>query len=288
MISIIIPLYNKERTIRKSVESVLMQNYEDYEIIIVDDGSTDRSVEVVESLQSEKIHQYRKQNGGPSSARNYGVHKAKGDWLLFLDADDELLPGALALADKNIREHNREDVFVYNLLFEEKGRKWAFVRNHCHGRMYFPFYSWYRGTSYPRTGNMVIRRSCMLSVPYREDLRRWEDIENTFNLMRVYRFYADPAPLFTYNRDSVAASKPRENVKEDFVTHLDTTNKSWGERIALRKLYFEETKNLYPNDISERMRIQFEGYYMRALLKIVICVNKLVDITCRKRYFHTI
>ncbi len=279
MISVIIPLYNKEEIIKKSIDSVLSQNYEDFELIIVDDGSTDNGVNVVESMRCDKIHIYRKTNGGPASARNYGVVKAQGEWLLFLDADDELLPGSLALAERNIREHKKEDVFVYNLFFVENGRRWEFVSHHCQGRMYFPFYSWYRGTSYPRTGNMIIRRSCMLSYPYREDLRRWEDIENTFNLMRNFRFFADPTPMFSYNRDFATASKPRDKAEEDFVTQLDTENKSWEERIALRKLYFEDSIILYPNAISDKMRSQFEGFFMKALLKVVICINKFVDIS---------
>lgn len=276
MISIIIPLYNKEKTIQKSIESVLMQNYEDYEIIIVDDGSTDKSVEVVESLQSDKIHLYRKQNGGPSSARNYGVQKAKGNWLLFLDADDELLPGALALAAKNIREHKKEDVFTYNMLVFGNEVTYLRIKNHCQGRMRFPYYRWYKEQCYPRTGTMVVRKECMLKHPYREDLRRWEDIENTFNLMRNYNFYADSTPILQYNVDYVDASLPRKNPQEDFVTQMDPHGKSWDERLALRYLYFKDTCWMYPQSITPEMRQRFEGWRIRVLSKMVNLIEGII------------
>ena len=88
MISVIIPLYNKETTIAKTLSSIFMQEYNDYEIVIVDDGSTDNGLDIVQALQSEKISIYCQSNKGPSAARNLGVRKAKGDWIVFMDADD--------------------------------------------------------------------------------------------------------------------------------------------------------------------------------------------------------
>ena len=93
--SVIIPLYNKETTILKTLDSVLAQTYPHFEVVVVDDGSTDRSAELVTSLADSRIRYFKKENGGPSSARNLGVEKAEKEWLLFLDADDLLLGNAL-------------------------------------------------------------------------------------------------------------------------------------------------------------------------------------------------
>ena len=95
MISIIIPLFNKEAYITDTINSVLCQSCNDFELIIVNDGSTDNSLEIVNRIQSDKIHIYTKENGGPASARNYGVREANGDWIMILDADDSLEPDAL-------------------------------------------------------------------------------------------------------------------------------------------------------------------------------------------------
>lgn len=85
--------------------SVLSQSYQDFEVVIVDDGSTDNSVAKVEEIQDSRIHLIRQKNGGPSKARNTGVMNAKGDWVRFLDADDELLSEALRNFERAIKEN---------------------------------------------------------------------------------------------------------------------------------------------------------------------------------------
>ena len=95
--SIIIPLYNKESYIQRAIKSVLLQTYQDFELIIVDDGSTDGSFEAASAIQDPRIHIVRQENRGVSAARNRGVSEAKYDWVAFLDADDEWLPEFLEM-----------------------------------------------------------------------------------------------------------------------------------------------------------------------------------------------
>lgn len=87
-VSIIIPLYNKEKYIANTIESIFRQTYNDFELIIVDDGSTDRSGEIARSYQDNRISVFQVTNGGVSSARNVGLSKASGEWIWFVDADD--------------------------------------------------------------------------------------------------------------------------------------------------------------------------------------------------------
>ncbi len=98
MISVIIPLYNKSWTIERALSSVLAQTFQDFEIIIVDDGSTDDSATKVEKYLSERITLIAQPNAGPGAARNKGASVARGELLAFLDADDEWLPHHLAEA----------------------------------------------------------------------------------------------------------------------------------------------------------------------------------------------
>lgn len=92
MISIIIPAYNAANTIEYCVESILSQTYQDWELIIIDDGSTDNTLDVCQSFQNKRIQVYHKENGGVSSARNSGLAYAKGEYIAFVDADDYLEP----------------------------------------------------------------------------------------------------------------------------------------------------------------------------------------------------
>lgn len=86
--SIIIPLYNNENYIEQCIDSVLNQNYDNYELIIINDGSTDGSLELCQQYKNNKIKIYSIENHGLSYARNYGINKASGDYILFLDSDD--------------------------------------------------------------------------------------------------------------------------------------------------------------------------------------------------------
>lgn len=97
MISVVIPLYNKAHTIVKTLRTVFTQTYQNFEVIIVDDGSTDDSVDIIrKEFDDKRIHIIKQCNGGVSVARNTGIKKSKGEWIAFLDADDEWLPGYLS------------------------------------------------------------------------------------------------------------------------------------------------------------------------------------------------
>lgn len=115
MISVVIPLYNKERSIENTLNSVLNQSFEDFEILVINDGSTDNSANVVKNVADNRIRLIEKKNGGVSSARNLGIQEAKYDWIAFLDADDYWLSNHLSNAAKVIK--NLSNVFVISTGF---------------------------------------------------------------------------------------------------------------------------------------------------------------------------
>ncbi len=95
MISVIIPLYNKELSIADTIQTVLKQTFQNFELVIVNDGSTDKSVEMVRTFTDERIRLIEQTNAGPSAARNTGIKAAKGEYIAFLDADDLWEPTCL-------------------------------------------------------------------------------------------------------------------------------------------------------------------------------------------------
>ncbi|MCH7408650.1 glycosyltransferase family 2 protein [Belliella sp. DSM 111904] len=98
--TVIIPTFNRSYCISNAINSVLNQTFDDYELIVIDDGSTDNTKEVVLSQLSAKY--YYQENKGVSAARNYGAALAQGDWLVFLDSDDELIFNTLTLLGNSI------------------------------------------------------------------------------------------------------------------------------------------------------------------------------------------
>lgn len=115
LFSIIIPAYNYASTLRRAVHSVTCQLKPNCELIVIDDGSTDDTVSVVAQLRGETPEHFRyirKTNGGAASARNVGIGEAHGTYLIFLDADDELLPDALDMLEKHISTHRETRLVI--------------------------------------------------------------------------------------------------------------------------------------------------------------------------------
>jgi glycosyltransferase involved in cell wall biosynthesis len=121
--SIIIPLYNKEQYVAKTLDSVFAQTYEDFEIIIVDDGSTDNSLQEVDKFNDPRIRIIKQKNGGVSSARNRGIAEAKYDFIAFLDADDEWLHKYLMTQLNLINKFPNCHVFATSYFVHRKGQK---------------------------------------------------------------------------------------------------------------------------------------------------------------------
>lgn len=95
LISVVIPVYNRPHRVVRAIESIWKQDFQDFELIVVDDGSTDSTGDVLRALQG-RLRYVRQQNSGPGAARNYGVQHAAGEWVAFLDSDDTWLPNKLS------------------------------------------------------------------------------------------------------------------------------------------------------------------------------------------------
>ena len=124
--SIIIPLYNKAPYIRKALESVLAQTYADYELIIIDDGSTDGSAEIAEAILQDPASSphrlIRQANSGVSAARNNGVTQSHGDYIAFLDADDWWEPTYLECMAQLIEDYPDAGLYACNYVYYKPGK----------------------------------------------------------------------------------------------------------------------------------------------------------------------
>lgn len=135
MISIIIPVYNAEKYLRQCIESIMKQNTAPMEVIILDDGSTDSSLKICREYATidERITVIEKQNSGVSDTRNQGIRRAKGEYILFVDADDYLVPDALEKISSALESHSAPDLLVWG--FSSIGERQVFndtdlLKNH--------------------------------------------------------------------------------------------------------------------------------------------------------------
>ena len=109
--SVIIPVFNKEKFIEATLKSVLNQIFIDFEILIIDDGSTDNSAKIIKRFDDPRIRYFYKENSGVSSARNDGIEKAQSNYISFIDADDYWYPDFLEEMYKIIQKHPEQKVF---------------------------------------------------------------------------------------------------------------------------------------------------------------------------------
>ena len=244
-ISVVIPLYNKENTICKCLDSILSQKYENLEIIVINDGSTDNSLLMIEKYENHYIRVFSQKNAGVSAARNFGVKKALNEWIVFLDADDELLPNSLTTFDNLIsKTQQRYNVYACNFLINKNGITQTAAKFDV-GVVNDNFKDFFKNKLPLRCGSYVIHKSVLLQHPHNVNLKRYEDLAVLLDIIRCEQIYKSPACVMVYHADDASASNKRGLIEEDFLGHLCFRKKSFWERAILYGL-FEQAVILYP------------------------------------------
>lgn len=200
VISVIIPAYNAEKTIRETAESVLSQSFRDLELIIINDGSTDKTVEVVSGLADERIHLFSYPNAGPQRSRNRGIEKAAGDYISFLDADDLWTTDKLESQLTALQENPTCAVaYSWTDFIDESG-------NRLPGGQRFSFANdvyeqFFLGNFLGSGSNPLIRKDALLTVgPFDESVIAAQDWEMWIRLAAQYHFAVVPKPQVLYRR----------------------------------------------------------------------------------------
>ncbi len=230
LISVIIPVYNVENYLRECVDSVLAQTYQNFEIILVDDGSTDASGEICDACakQDDRIRVFYQENAGASSARNSGLRSAKGEYVYFLDSDDWLNEECFEKLVTCIKRENAEIVFLNAFAIEEKTGKIS--------KKMYSHYKHYNVSNGLQLMNEQIKNKEFRVPPWtmlfkRDFLRRnnlvftegiiYEDMIFTFYaFLKAERVAHVPEYLYfhRYRRDSVMTSK---KVLKNFVSAVE-------------------------------------------------------------------
>lgn len=282
LVSVIIPLYNKEARISLTLASVLCQEG-DFEVIVVDDGSTDKSAAVVDGIADCRIRYFYQPNAGPSSARNRGVKEAKGEWIVFLDADDEFLPDAFGHFRSLIESNPDIKVFTCNFYLKSDNNLVLYSRYYKEGVLKNNFRAWFTHRLMPCQGSTIYKRELFAKDKFNEAVRRYEDAGLVLNIMRDNRWYTSKQPVFIYCTDYSAASKKRPSIKEDFCGYISFEGKPFWEQVSLYDfysmaydLYPEEAAELYDN-IKVRWNVKMVNIMYRTALKCFSLLKQIVN-----------
>jgi glycosyltransferase involved in cell wall biosynthesis len=200
LFTVIIPAYNRESTIAETIKSVLTQEFNDFEILVVDDGSHDRTAEIARSFGIRVIEQT---NAGPSAARNLAASHGRGEYFAFLDSDDLWFPWTLALYSKAIKEHNRPALIVGERIDFQHEDELAQVREgELVTRAYDDYLASSRIAPFLSASALVVRADCYLErhgfVPDRVNA---EDCDLCLRLGTAGRFVHIESPaMFGYRK----------------------------------------------------------------------------------------
>ena len=200
-VSVIMPLFNKAPYVKKAVESVLAQSYRDWELIVVDDGSSDGSPQAVLDLADERCHVYSQGNLGVSAARNSGVRLAKGELLAFLDADDwwdeKFLEEMVAFADS----YSEASLWASNYWYVKQGKTRVAVKQET-GYFDYPE-SYLKNEAMPVwTGAVLMRKDVFERAGgFNPKIRMAEDFDLWIRISLTNKMAFLNKPLTNYNQD---------------------------------------------------------------------------------------
>lgn len=267
--SIIIPLYNKEKVIGQTLASVLAQGIQDFEVIVVDDGSTDGSAEVVHSITDSRIRYIKQENGGVSSARNHGIREARGEWILFLDADDEFLSGTLEAYNRMICRYPRASVLVGNVRILQKGKDITPVHRVREGETVCPYLSEWLGYYNAGSGNMAVRREIVERYGVMDErMSFFEDWEWGWRMLQCGRvaYTSDFVRVYHQEKGGDGLSQLRPPIEKEMVYYIPELPVTgfWSKALLYEILVMELSWGRHPEEFGRIKEQYFNGLYSLA------------------------
>lgn len=222
LVSVIIPTYNASDTIEMTLDSIFAQTYKNHEIIVVDDGSTDRTSEILWPLaNSGKIHLIIQENFGPSAARNAGIMSARGEYIAFLDSDDIFATESIERRVKVLTDHSDVSLVFTDFCFGDDIKlmdiqtpfyrskymlkKFSKSIEKVDGLVYFFKKDFFRNSILnniePSIITVIVRRVCLDKIGlFDESLRNAEDSDMWFRIQKEYKVAFIDQPLSFYRK----------------------------------------------------------------------------------------
>ncbi|MCL1471490.1 glycosyltransferase [Argonema antarcticum] len=237
LISVIIPVYNSKKTIRETIDSVLQQTFSDFELIVINDGSTDLTLDIISSINDPRLKLFSYSNAGAAVSRNRGFSQSSGEFIAFLDADDLWTPDKLEAQLKALQE-NPQAAVAYswlNVINESsefvRGGNYRTENGDVFAKLFLiPFVE--------SGSNPLIRRQSFVDVGgFDESLTASQDYDLYLRLAARYNFVAVPSPQILYRLSSNSMSA---NVRRQEATSL-----------LVRERAFKESRKPLPPELKQ-------------------------------------
>ena len=214
--SVVIPLYNKQNYIERTLRSVLKQTCQDFEIIVVDDGSTDDSLKEAEKVCSDKIQIIQQKNLGVAVARNTGIAHAKGQYISFLDADDEWKECYLETIDALVNKYQQSDIYVtaYRVHLGEGKYKNSTQLEPAEGCLDSYWLTFQKGYDFVWTSVTTVKKETLLKAGcFKAGEKIGQDLDMWARVARINPHVAYSAKICAeYNRFAESNARTREKI----------------------------------------------------------------------------
>lgn len=196
-VSVVIPSYNREKTIRRCLDSVISQTYKAYEIILVDDGSMDKTIEQAEALGCSYLKIIKQNHRGAQAARNLGIINACGGYIAFLDSDDEWLPTLLEEAVLLLQKEKRNiAIYTDGYIHDENTKKRRLWKLPGTDKNMYKFLLAYQA---PTFSSLIVKKQCLIKIGLLDEkVKSFQEWETSIRLAKNYDFVHIKKPLFIY------------------------------------------------------------------------------------------
>jgi glycosyltransferase involved in cell wall biosynthesis len=243
LISVVIPVYNGEKTIKETIESVLNQTFSDFELIVINDGSQDSTLEIVSGIQDPRLKVFSFTNAGLSASRNRGVSQATGEYISFLDADDLWTPDKLESQLKALQANPQAAVaYSWTDYIDESNQ---FLRQGGRITVNGNIYANLLMTDLLENGsNPLICKQTLAEVGgFDESLKAAEDWDMWLRIAARYHFVVVPSPQILYRQSSQSMSSNVSKQEAECLKVLERAYKQAPE--SLQHLKKRSLANLY-------------------------------------------
>lgn len=280
-ISVIVPVYNVEKYLSRCINSILTQTFSDFELLLINDGSTDNSGEICDiyAQKDKRIKVFHKRNEGVSAARNFGIENAIGEWIIFMDSDDYFSRNAFNLLLKTALYH-KTSISTANFWIEQGENRWIFCRHgiekafkHSYIRLYFGLINF-------RAGSTLYSHQILKDHNFDTALSRYEDAKHIYGIIRNKKIAYTPTCVMTYSLDKKdGLSHKVKDISKDFIFNMDFSNKTFWECMLLGNL-LNQGYSLYPEH-KNILKEKYSKYVFYRYLDLAIEFFKIKQIIKR-------